>query len=45
VILGDLKPALAKAINEMIRPVREHFKKDPKAKQLLQRVKQFKVTK
>eukprot|EP01116_Phalansterium_solitarium_P009228 TRINITY_DN23297_c0_g1_i1.p1 TRINITY_DN23297_c0_g1~~TRINITY_DN23297_c0_g1_i1.p1 ORF type:complete len:419 (+),score=98.42 TRINITY_DN23297_c0_g1_i1:70-1257(+) len=42
---GDLKPALARAINEMIRPVREHFEKDPKAKALLAKVKQYKVTK
>jgi tyrosyl-tRNA synthetase len=41
---GDLKPAVAKAINEMIKPVREHFQKDPQAKKLLDQVKNFKVT-
>jgi tyrosyl-tRNA synthetase len=41
---GDLKPALAKAINAMIQPVREHFQKDPHAKELLKKVKSFKVT-
>jgi tyrosyl-tRNA synthetase len=41
----DLKPALAKAINEIIRPVREHFATDPNAKKLLQQVKSYKVTK
>jgi len=41
---GDLKPALARAINEIIDPVRKHFQTDPKAKQLLERVKSFKIT-
>merc|ERR1712228_358008 len=41
---GDLKPALANAINQMIEPVRLHFKNDPKARKLLAQVKQFKVT-
>jgi len=42
---GDLKPALAKAINELIKPVRDHFEKDEKAKALLKQVKAYKVTK
>jgi len=42
---GDLKPALAKAINDMIKPVRLHFETDANAKKLLQQVKQYKVTK
>ncbi|PRP78466.1 hypothetical protein PROFUN_13643 [Planoprotostelium fungivorum] len=42
---GDLKPAVAAAINEIIRPVREHFQNDPVAKKLLDQVKKFKVTK
>jgi tyrosyl-tRNA synthetase len=42
---SDLKPALAKAINQLIQPVRDHFNNDPNAKQLLQKVKTFKVTK
>jgi len=41
---GDLKPALAKAINEMIEPVRQHFKNDKKARKLLAQVKKLKVT-
>ena len=41
---GDLKPALAAALNALIEPVRKHFKEDAKAKALLKRVKAFKVT-
>lgn len=41
---GDLKPALAKAINEMIEPVRQHFKNDKNAKKLLAQVKKLQVT-
>jgi len=40
----DLKPAVAKYINDLIRPVREHFKKNKKARELLEKVKSFKVT-
>ncbi|XP_022854022.1 tyrosine--tRNA ligase 1, cytoplasmic-like [Olea europaea var. sylvestris] len=43
-ILGDLKPALAKALNQILQPVRDHFKNDPKAKELVKRVKSYKVT-
>jgi len=42
---GDLKPALAKAINLLIQPVRDHFASDPNAKLLLEKVKAYKVTK
>jgi len=38
---ADLKPALAKALNEIIQPVRDHFKNDSKAKELFDRVKKF----
>jgi len=41
---GDLKPALANAINRMIHPVRQHFKNDKRAKKLLAQVKKFRVT-
>ncbi|GFP98865.1 tyrosine--tRNA ligase [Phtheirospermum japonicum] len=41
---GDLKPALAKSINRILQPVRDHFINDPKAKELLKRVKSYKVT-
>jgi hypothetical protein len=36
---GDLKPALAAAINAILQPVRDHFASDPKAKELLKKVK------
>lgn len=38
---GDLKPAAARAINTIIQPVRDHFKNDAHAKQILARVKQI----
>ncbi|XP_076891326.1 tyrosine--tRNA ligase 1, cytoplasmic-like [Bidens hawaiensis] len=42
---ADLKPALSKALNKILQPVRDHFKNDENAKALLKRVKGFKVTK
>ncbi|CAN8065295.1 unnamed protein product [Agarophyton chilense] len=42
---GDLKPAVARAINRMLQPVRDHFKKDAHAKKLLAQVKRYKTTK
>jgi len=42
---GDLKTALAKSINEMLKPVREHFETNEDAKQLLSQVKKYRVTK
>lgn len=42
---ADLKPALSTAINKILQPVRDHFKNDPNAKELLKRVKNYKVTK
>ncbi|KAL7083727.1 hypothetical protein ACP275_14G180700 [Erythranthe tilingii] len=42
---ADLKPALAKAINQILQPVRDHFNNDPKAKELVKRVRSFKTTK
>ncbi|XP_047334668.1 tyrosine--tRNA ligase 1, cytoplasmic-like [Impatiens glandulifera] len=41
---ADLKPALSKAINTILQPVRNHFKNDPQAKELLKRVKGYKVS-
>lgn len=38
---GDVKPATSKAINVLLQPVRDHFKNDPHAKQILTRVKQY----
>ncbi len=40
----DLKASVAKAINEMIKPVREHFEKNAKARKLKELVDGFKVT-
>lgn len=42
---GDLKPALTKAINNMLQPVRDHFKNNADAKKLLATIKNYKVTK
>ncbi|XP_057425272.1 tyrosine--tRNA ligase 1, cytoplasmic-like [Lotus japonicus] len=42
---GDLKPALAKSLNKILEPVREHFRKDNNAKELLKRVKAYRITK
>jgi len=42
---GDLKTSLAEAINTFLEPVREHFKTDQNAKQLLAQVKKYRVTK
>ncbi|KAH7548519.1 hypothetical protein JRO89_XS14G0146500 [Xanthoceras sorbifolium] len=36
---ADLKPALSKALNKILQPVRDHFNKDANAKDLLKRVK------
>ena len=40
---GDLKPAVAKAINKIIQPVRDHFNNDPEARKLLEQVKEYRV--
>lgn len=42
---ADLKPALSKALNKILQPVRDHFKNDANARDLLKRVKSYKVTK
>ncbi|CAI8602122.1 unnamed protein product [Vicia faba] len=42
---ADLKPALSKSLNKILEPVREHFRKDSNAKELLKRVKNYKITK
>lgn len=41
---GDLKPALARAINAILQPVRDHFVNDKEAAALLKQVRAFKVT-
>jgi tyrosyl-tRNA synthetase len=40
----DLKNAVAKYINELLTPVREHFKKNKKAAELLKKVKSYEIT-
>ncbi|MBD3313435.1 tyrosine--tRNA ligase [Candidatus Woesearchaeota archaeon] len=40
----DLKQATAEYINKLIKPVRDHFDKNKKARELLERVKGFEVT-
>jgi tyrosyl-tRNA synthetase len=40
----DLKNAVARYIDEMVAPVREHFEKNQKAKKLMDEVKSFEVT-
>lgn len=42
---GDLKPALARHLNEILQPVRDHFEQNQEAKDLLKQVKSYKVTK
>jgi tyrosyl-tRNA synthetase len=39
---GDLKPTVARIINELIDPVRKHFETDPQAKALINKIKTFK---
>lgn len=41
---GDLKPALAAALNQILQPVRDHFQNDPKASELLKTITKFKVS-
>lgn len=41
---GDLKPAVSASINELLQPVREHFKRDARAKKLLEQVKRYKTS-
>ena len=38
---GDLKPAVAEAINALLQPVRDHFSNDPYAKKLLETIKRW----
>ena len=40
----DLKQSTAHYINELIKPVREHFEKNKEAKKLKKQVESFKVT-
>jgi len=40
----DLKNSVAKELNDLIKPVREHFEKNKKAKELYETVKKFDIT-
>lgn len=40
----DLKNAVAFYINELIKPVREHFEKNKHARELMEKVKSFEIT-
>jgi len=42
---ADIKPYLISRINSYLEPIREHFKNNPKAKQLQKTVKSYKITK
>eukprot|EP00195_Chlamydomonas_chlamydogama_P008917 CAMPEP_0202899462 /NCGR_PEP_ID=MMETSP1392-20130828/7688_1 /ASSEMBLY_ACC=CAM_ASM_000868 /TAXON_ID=225041 /ORGANISM="Chlamydomonas chlamydogama, Strain SAG 11-48b" /LENGTH=385 /DNA_ID=CAMNT_0049585645 /DNA_START=282 /DNA_END=1439 /DNA_ORIENTATION=- len=42
---ADLKPALSKALNAILQPVRDHFENNAEAKELLKKVKSYKITK
>lgn len=42
---GDVKPSLAKALNGILQPVRDHFKNNAEARKLLDQVKKYRVTK
>lgn len=41
---GDLKPSVAKAINNILEPIRLHFKNDPDAKKVLELVRSYQIT-
>eukprot|EP00877_Chromochloris_zofingiensis_P006719 jgi/Chrzof1/22/Cz01g00230.t1 len=41
---GDLKPALSKALNAILQPVRDHFANNAEAAALLKQVRSYKVT-
>ena len=40
----DLKTGVAEALDELIKPIREHFEKDPHAKRLYEFVREQEVT-
>ncbi len=41
---ADLKPFVAAELEKQIKPIREHFEKDKKAKELYEKVKSYKIT-
>lgn len=40
----DLKDTIARYVDELLQPVREHFKKNKKAKELLKKIQSFEVS-
>ena len=40
----DLKNAVAEKIDELIKPIREHFEKDPRARSLYEFVREQEIT-
>lgn len=38
---GDLKNSLARELNKLLQPVRDHFANDPEAKKLLEEVRKI----
>lgn len=38
---GDIKMSLARVVNELLQPVRDHFENDPEAKKLLEEVRRL----
>ncbi len=43
-LLNNLKQTASKYINELLEPTRKHFETDKKAKELLEKVKSFQIT-
>jgi len=41
---GDVKSAVARDLNRLIQPVRDHFANNEEARKLLTQVRQFKTT-
>lgn len=41
---ADLKSAVAEELNELLEPIRKHFQNNKKAKELLEKVESYKVT-
>jgi tyrosyl-tRNA synthetase len=40
----DLKNAVAEYIDKMVKPIREHFEKNAKARELYEMMRSFKIT-
>ncbi|XP_020570680.1 tyrosine--tRNA ligase 1, cytoplasmic [Phalaenopsis equestris] len=41
---ADVKPAISKALNAILQPVRDHFKNNKEARELLKTIKAYRVT-